>query len=249
LLNLAFNSRDAMPGGGSITFETRTVSLNQESQVLIANELTVGNYVKVTVRDEGCGISPEIKHRIFEPFFTTKPQGQGMGMALASAYGIAKRQGGTITVDRGDGKGAAFHVYLAMGTDDESRPYSELTNGGITSKSSLNILLVDDEALILDLSSQILRMMGHVVTTASNGKEALDIYERDHQDIDLVMDGLAVFREMKRINQNVNLIVASGYAQEGRIQTAMDEGAFGFLPKPYTKDQLLDAIRKTKART
>jgi PAS domain S-box-containing protein len=249
LMNLGVNARDAMPDGGTLTIETANVVLEKE-YCRDHLEAIPGSYVLLTVSDTGQGMDKETLSHIFEPFFTTKGKGKGTGLGLATAYGIVKQHGGHITCYSELGMGTAFKIYfpaIEQAGDSETR-----TNDGPIRGGTETILLVDDDDEIRDLGATLLNSFGYVVIRAGNGKEALDIYQRERESISLVildlimpvMDGRKCLAEILRIDPHAKVIIASGYSEGGPANGVMAARAKGFVQKPYSMRQLLTTIRK-----
>ena len=247
LLNIFVNAWQAMPGGGDLYLETQNVTMDARDANL--RELAPGRYVKLTVTDTGAGMDEKTRLRVFEPFFTTKEMGRGTGMGLASAYGIIKGHGGTITVYSEKGEGTTFNLYLpASDKNVHADGAAELQPTGGTE----TILLVDDEEVVTEVTGMLLAELGYRVITAGGGREALDIYNQKHAEIDLViidmimpgMSGSDTFDGLKGINPSIRAILSSGYSLNGKAQAIMDKGVRVFLQKPYRLQSLARAIRK-----
>jgi two-component system, cell cycle sensor histidine kinase and response regulator CckA len=248
LMNLAVNARDAMPEGGQLLIETNNVVLDEE-YARFHLEAVSGKYVLLTVTDMGTGMDKETLEHIFEPFYTTKGPGEGTGLGLAMVHGIVRQHGGHIRCYSESGHGTAFKVYFPALVSDEEREETtvrERPRGG-----SETILLVDDEDMIRDLGSRILSQSGYRVITASNGKEALDVYERRGGEIALVvldlimpeMGGRQCLEGLLNRNSLVKAVMASGYSADGPTKEAISAGARGFVNKPYDIRQLLQVVR------
>ncbi len=252
LLNLGINARDAMPRGGELTFETRVTKLSSEDNIS-DYDVAPGRCIVITVRDTGIGITKEIQERIFEPFFTTKKQGEGTGMGLAMVYGIIRNHGGSVKVDSQPEHGAAFRIYLPLVEEEETNYSIDTVNKLV--KGTGRILLVDDEEVIRIVASDLLTNLGYEVVTASNGKEAVEIFNENWPEIDMViidmmmpvMDGPNCFREMKRINPDVKAFLSTGYGVDGQAQQLLDEGMIGFIQKPYNMAALSTKLREAMA--
>ena len=181
LLNLLVNASDAMPDGGDLRLETAEASPDE-----IRGEFRprAGRYVALRITDSGVGVAPAIRERVFEPFFSTKEMGHGTGLGLASVYGIVKGHGGYVVVDSEPGRGSTFSVFLPVAVrtrkapDDPDRRVSR--DGGV-------ILLVDDESVVLDVGAKMLERLGYEVIRAGGGREALAVFEREHERIDVVI--------------------------------------------------------------
>jgi two-component system cell cycle sensor histidine kinase/response regulator CckA len=247
LLNLLLNAWQAMPGGGQITVDSQNVEPgDSEAQAL---QVRPGRWVRVGISDLGIGMDEETKRRIFDPFFTTKEMGHGTGLGLASAFGIVKNHGGTITVESKKGKGSTFHVYLPATTKAvETLPESAADIVGGTE----SILLIDDEEMILDVTWQMLLHLGYRVWPAGSGVQALDIFRENHAVIDLVildmimpqMSGDKVFTLMQKIDPQVRVLLSSGYSIKGQATEILERGCAGFIHKPFDLKDLALKIRE-----
>ncbi len=252
LMNLGINARDAMPDGGRLLFKTEKIHLDWE-QCKAYPPLKPGDYVLLTVSDTGLGMTREIMDHIFEPFFTTKESGKGTGLGLSIVYRIVKNHGGYITCDSIPGQGTTFKVFfpaIKQQADKEKRPEtieSPVVGGDET------ILLVDDEEPILNMGRNILRRFGYNVFVAKNGEEAVEIYKNKKDNIDLIildismpgMGGHKCLKELKKINKNVKVLIASGYMPEGKVEETLKAGAIGFIAKPYHLKDMLKIVRES----
>jgi two-component system cell cycle sensor histidine kinase/response regulator CckA len=250
IMNLAGNASDAMPEGGVLRFETSVVTLDQEfSQRYL--EIAPGDYVLLSVSDTGLGMEKEILDHIFDPFFTTKDIGKGTGLGLSTAYGIVKEHGGHIICESEPGQGTSFKIYLpaqAEGQSDIQPMDIPLTSepGG-----SETLLLVDDEETIRELGGQLLEGMGYKVINAASGEEALERYKSADGNLDMVildlgmpgMGGHRCLKELLALDPNLKVLIASGYSADGNIKDLLDEGAAGYIPKPFKRADLLRTVR------
>jgi signal transduction histidine kinase/ActR/RegA family two-component response regulator len=249
-LNLALNSRDAMPRGGELRFSTETVALDRKYCMSSQFDLKPAQYVQVCVSDNGMGMDAKTAKRIFEPFFTTKGKGKGTGMGLAAVYGTVRNHMGAIEVETRPGTGSTFKVLFPLS------PRVEAVSGDhkqkIGTDVSLRILLVDDEKVVRDTTSGMLQAIGHQVIVCSNGMEAVTEYEAAWEEIDLVildvimpgMNGHETLMALKKINPDVKVLLSSGYSLEEEIKGAVGEGSSGFLKKPYNIEDLRQMILK-----
>jgi len=246
LWNLYANAVDAMPGGGKLFIETR--QMPSDTLQDLEYEITPGDYVCFSISDSGMGIEPEHCKSIFEPFFTTK-NGTGTGLGLASVYGIVKSHGGYVDVKSCKGQGSTFSIFLPAAKEvyiANQQSYDPATSGGRE-----KILLVDDEDMILDTCSRLLSNLGYETLTALTGKEALDIYARHANSIDLViidmimpdMTGRDLFDRLKEKNPRIKTLLSSGYSLNEQAQNILDRGCDGFIQKPYNITQLSEIIR------
>jgi CheY-like chemotaxis protein len=190
---------------------------------------------------------------IFEPFFTTKGRTGGTGLGLASVYGTVKEHGGFIEVTSQPGRGATFTIGLPVDTDAVMTEESPAE--GVALRGSGCVLIVDDEPLVLRTGADILRSLGYRVLTAVNGRDALTVFTRHQEEIDLVLldmimpelNGEETFREMRKIHPDVRVLLCSGYLQEYTLPELLAMGILGLLQKPYRKIELAariaDALR------
>jgi two-component system, cell cycle sensor histidine kinase and response regulator CckA len=250
LMNLGVNARDAMPDGGIFTIETANIQLDEE-YCNTHLEAKPGSYVLLVVSDTGKGMDKETLSHIFEPFYTTKEKGKGTGLGLSTVYGIVKKHEGHITCYSVPGNGTTFTIYfpsIQMEKDSDTSTEDETPIPGGTE----TVLLVDDEEALRHLGTTLLSRFGYKVITAINGKEALEIYQREGDSISLiildlimpVMDGKQLLAEVLRINPNAKVVLASGYSESGPANGVTAAGAKGFVQKPYDMRELLAKIRE-----
>ena len=247
LLNLYVNAWQAMPEGGDLFLKTRNVEL--DNSVSRPFKVEPGKYVEISVSDTGVGIDKETRERIFEPFFTTKEMGRGTGLGLASVYGIIKSHGGYIDVRSEKEKGTTFTILLPA---SEKEPVMESTAPADWSKRFGTILLIDDERMILDVGCELLEELGYTVLSAVSGKEALEIFKKNSNKIDLVimdmimpgMGGGETFDHLRDINPDIKVLLSSGYSVDGQATKILRRGCNGFIQKPFNLNQLSEKIGK-----
>jgi len=247
ILNLALNSRDAMPDGGTLTFSTRNLSIDQSYNLESFENLVPGRYLEISVSDTGVGMDEDLKNKIFEPFFTTKEQGKGSGLGLASVYGCVIDHNGMVDVYSEPGQGSAFKVLLPVATSEETE-VSPNTQSLIQGQG--HILVVDDDDSILQFSRDALTRMGYLVSLCSNGIDAVELFSERHTKIDLVildqvmpkMSGEETFYRLKEIDPNVRVVLASGFAHNATVEGLIKNGVLGFLPKPFHIDDMAREI-------
>ncbi|OLP16744.1 hypothetical protein BST81_19920 [Leptolyngbya sp. 'hensonii'] len=246
LMNLCVNARDAMPEGGKLSITAENLILG-EQDARLHMDAKAGAYVVVTVSDTGTGIPAELLDRIFEPFFTTKELGKGTGLGLSTAIGIIKSHKGFIAVSSHPGKGTDFKVFL---------PAVEATSEWIAETQDLPrgrgelILIVDDEAAIREIAGNSLKAFNYRVLTANDGIEAIARYAEHREKIHLVlvdmmmplMDGATTIRALKKLYPQVKIIASSGLVAGSQLPETGTSGTEGFLAKPYTTQELLQAI-------
>jgi two-component system cell cycle sensor histidine kinase/response regulator CckA len=253
LMNLAVNAKDAMPEGGKIVIETQNVTLDQEFCQKYA-EVKPGDYVLLSMADTGHGMEKETLQQIFDPFYTTKEVGKGTGLGLAIVYGIVKNHDGYVMCYSRPGSGTSFRIYLPV---SEAATEDEESGELLVAKSppmggDETILLVDDEEFIRELGVDVLGQAGYTVLTASNGEQALEVYRNEQPHIDLIildlimpgMGGSKCLAELRKINSQARVLIASGYSPDASTKGTLEAGAAGFINKPYDNKQLLELVRK-----
>jgi two-component system, cell cycle sensor histidine kinase and response regulator CckA len=247
ILNLALNARDAMPKGGSLTLST----LNTESVPVpdFNKKYDSEHYIRLTVRDTGIGMSEDLQKKIFNPFFTTKDQGKGTGMGLASAYGTITSHQGVINVTSEPDKGTSMTIYLP-GIKTIQKPVEHTPRINLQHSHQATILLVDDEEIVVNYTSRLLRKNGYNVTVRTDGLEAVDYYTEHWKSIDLVildmvmpiMDGNAAYQRMKKINDDIHVLFCSGHDPKGVMHEVRMEKGVDFISKPFHIGSFLDKI-------
>lgn len=255
ILNLSLNARDALDGEGKLTIETVN-SVFDKTTHLHGTEIQAGEYVEITISDTGCGISEEVKEKIFDPFFTTKEKGKGTGLGLSMVYGFAQRSGGHISVWSELGAGTSVKIYLprsAEKIENDTLPDQPISN----LKGNETILIVDDEASLVDIAGAMLAKYGYKILTASSSTQALQIL-KDPRTIDLLftdvimpggINGYQLAQQAVKINPDLKILVASGYTakewsreiEEDDLVRSLSEN---LLQKPYKRDVLITKIRE-----
>jgi two-component system, cell cycle sensor histidine kinase and response regulator CckA len=249
-LNLFINAAQAMTEGGNLYLKTNN-AVFQENDVKPIG-IHEGEYVRISVTDEGVGMEKEVMDRIFEPFFTTKPKGVGTGLGLASVYGIVKNHKGAIHAQSEKGKGTTFDIYLPACNEDPQTEKGKEKEQSAIADGTETILIVDDEQINVAVMKEMLEMLGYHIYVAGSGQEALAIYSERGSEIDLIimdmiMPGIGggrTFDYLKGINPNVKVILASGYSVNGEARSIMDRGCRDFIQKPFQLHELAGRIRK-----
>jgi PAS domain S-box-containing protein len=260
---LCKNALEAMPGGGRLELAAANVQLGAEESRRHA-EARAGSFVRFRVEDSGDGIPPEVRDKIFDPFFTTKPTGQGTGLGLAMVHGIVKQHQGWIECHSGAAKGTRFDIYLprrvgplAPSARLSGEPAAVSTGPTparvATPAGSRRVLLADDNDRLRNLAAAYLRQGGFQVLQASDGLEAVEVYSREHADIDLVildwimpeLTGRDALARMRSLNPALRVLLATGGDKPPASATG-DVG--GFLSKPYRERELLEAVHAALAR-
>jgi two-component system, cell cycle sensor histidine kinase and response regulator CckA len=258
LLNLVVNARDSMPKGGRITIETSTASFSSGEEGN-GGERRPGDFVCVTVSDTGTGMDTATIKRIFEPFFTTKEAGKGTGLGLATVHGIVAQHKGWVEVNSRLGHGATFRVYLpalsgeGANMRETPKPTRPLLRGG-----SETLLIVEDDASVRRLTGESLARLGYNVHEASNGHEALRLWETEGGRVDLLitdmvmpegMTGMELVERLQSLKPGLRAILASGYSSEIAQAGVPENTGILYLAKPYDTQDLADAVRTCLDKT
>lgn len=249
LMNLAVNSRDAMPKGGQLTIETAMVELD-ELYARTHNGVAPGTYVMFSVTDTGMGMAPEVVERIFEPFFTTKEHGKGTGLGLATIYGIVQQHGGTIWVYSEPNCGTVFKIYLPAYSDEVTQDpvHASYVNVGGTE----TVLVVEDEEAVRMLVGNVLGAYGYRVLLAASPAEALAIVENGQEHIDLLltdvilpqMNGMELFMRLSVQRPGLRVLFMSGYTGNTALTQGIGQGNFDLLQKPFSVQALTLGVRQ-----
>ena len=249
LLNLYVNAWQAMPGEGDLYIQTENATLDTEC--IKPFDAAPGRYVKVSVTDTGTGMDAATRERIFDPFFSTKNVGQGSGLGLASVYGIIKNHGGFINVYSERGEGTTFNIYLPA-SEREAEGESQGPKRHEIQYGQGTVLFVDDEEMIIEVGQAMLKNLGYRVYIARSGQGAIDLYEKQRGEIDLVildmimpdMGGGETYDRLKKIDGGVKVILSSGYSIKGQAKEIMDRGCSGFIQKPFAMEALSRKVRE-----
>ncbi|MBA4147128.1 MAG: PAS domain S-box protein [Verrucomicrobia bacterium] len=250
LLNLAVNSRDSMPNGGSLSVATLTTSVDHSHPAKPA-ELPPGPFACLRVHDTGCGIPEDLLTKIFEPFFTTKDVGKGTGLGLATVYGIVKQHRGFLQVSSEVNRGTTFEIYLPNA--DGSADKSKVADDGRMRGGMETILLVEDEDGVRTLAASLLKRLGYRVIEANSGVSALELWQVQSQSIDLVLtdivmpDGLSgreLADRLKADKPEMEVIFTSGYPRDEVADQGFFREGFNFLQKPYQPHALAQLVRQ-----
>jgi PAS domain S-box-containing protein len=245
-MNLGINASHAMPDGGSITFSIENSFLDEKYCSASQFDIDSGNFIEISVRDTGFGMSKELMNKIFEPFFTTKEQGKGTGLGLSAVYGIIQDHKGAINVYSEPGEGTVFHIYIPVSTKENYIEDSEIE----LKKGTGTVLLIDDEEIIRSVGKSQIEELGYKVILAENGKDGLEKFVERKNEIDLivldmimpVMSGKEAFRQIREIDGNIPIVVASGFAKEKHLEQMKQSGISGFLHKPFRISDLSETI-------
>jgi PAS domain S-box-containing protein len=250
ILNLAVNSRDAMPEGGKLTIETANTYLNRNYSDQNA-EVTPGQYVAIAITDNGTGMTKEVLARVFEPFYTTKDVGHGTGLGLSQVYGFVKQSGGHVKVYSEPGEGTTVRLYLPRLNSADAEVEAPATPPAVvTGTRSETILVVEDDDDVRQHSTQLLSEMGYRVFEASNGQAALDILQR-HDDIELLftdiglpggMNGRQLADAAQQRWPALRVLYTTGYARNAIVHHGRLDPGVNLVTKPFTYDDLAARI-------
>ena len=255
LMNLAINARDAMTGGGRLDIEVGVVSLDtDEARTLPSHDSSAapGRYARLVVRDDGAGMTRDVRSRAFEPFFTTKEAGRGTGLGLAMAYGAVKQWGGFVRLESAPGEGTAVEIYLPV-LPELVRSPDVVPVGASELSGSEIIMLVEDEAGLRTLAQRILERQGYTVLPAGGGIEALQAAELHDGHIDLLLtdmvmpglDGRATADRIRAARPATAVLFMSGYADEDVQLRGTLEAGTPYIQKPFAPAELLRVVRET----
>jgi signal transduction histidine kinase/CheY-like chemotaxis protein len=250
VVNLAVNARDAMPKGGDLLVTTREVEVSEE-QAKGKAERRAGRFARLSVADTGCGMDASVIAHLFEPFFTTKEVGKGVGLGLATVYGMVNQHQGWIEVESQPGKGACFHIILPLTEKPAEKAVERAPLSHVPGGKEI-ILVVEDEPALRELVREVLEGHGYQVLEAGSGVEALRVWEAQGRKVDLLlsdiimpegMSGRELAEKLHKADPSLPVILTSGYSQDMiERETALDE-KIKFFSKPYHPSQLAQAVR------
>jgi signal transduction histidine kinase len=250
LANFAANSRDAMPHGGEIVLETRNIAV-KEHHISVHGELMPGNYVMLSARDTGVGMTEDIQERIFEPFFTTKEKGKGTGLGLATVYGIVRQHDGTILVRSAPDKGTSFEVYFPWADSVIADTPVDLFRPS-TFGNNATVLLAEDEETVRNLTTRILERNGYRVISAASGEDAIKLWPTNLHRVDFLltdvimpgMNGLELYKRLKQDKPDLKVLYISGYPEDVIADQGVTDSTVQLLEKPFSPTKLLSKIQE-----
>jgi len=250
IVNLAVNARDAMPHGGALSLEIRTVDVNASSADALGVTVAPGSYVALAVRDSGTGMDESTRRKMFEPFFTTKGLGKGTGLGLSTVYGIVKQSGGFIRVDSELGRGSCITVFFPRIAENATNVAN--VEAPRDTRGSETILVVEDVVGLRRLMTRVLEPWGYRVVTAASGEEALHVLEEYPEPVDLMitdvvmpgMSGRTLGERLAEIRPTTKVMYMSGYTDDVILkQGILAEGA-PFVSKPFSATDLRRKVRQ-----
>ncbi len=253
LMNLCTNAYHAMRDkGGVLGVTLRPVEIHQEDAGQFVG-LRTGKYLKMEVSDTGCGMAPDISEKIFEPYFTTKKKGEGTGLGLSVVHGIVSSHGGHISVYSEPGQGTTFKIYFPQYENSGTVADIDQEAGEEAPHGTERLLVVDDEATIVDVESRILTGLGYQVTGVTSSQEAMQLFARQPEAFDLVitdmtmpkMTGLSLARQLLAMRADLPIILCTGFSETVNEQSAKAIGIREFIMKPIDRTGLATVIRKT----
>src|SRR4051812_41156830 len=253
ILNLVVNARDAMPGGGCLALETTSVTIEpSDDHECALEELAPGDYVRISVSDNGSGMTEEVQQHLFEPFFTTKGEGHGSGLGLATSYGIVRQSGGHICVESELGKGTTVRIFLPKVPAPPPPSYKKPGANKLPTGTE-TILVLEDDISVRHLSVRVLRSLGYEVLEAANADDAQQLIgRRNGKKLDLLltdmvmpqMSGRCFADWMNKASPETKVVFISGYLQESLQPGERRDQEMFFLPKPFDPEQLALKIRQ-----
>jgi len=249
VMNLCVNACQAMPRGGTLTVTSTNLKIPAEGDPAWP-ELRLGNFVELTVRDDGVGMTEDVRLRAFEPFFSTREDGdvKGTGLGLSTVYGIVQNHGGGVHISSQPNAGTTVTVRLPRGSR-EAAPVPERHRPA--QQGSEFILVVDDEEIVRRMAERMLVKLGHTVIVAKDGREAVAIFRERNREISGIlldlkmphMDGRETLAKLQEIDPVVRALLSTGYGLNEESQVVLDEGARGLIAKPYRLEDLSEAVR------
>jgi signal transduction histidine kinase/CheY-like chemotaxis protein len=253
IMNLCVNARDAMERGGALTVALSSIDI-AEDYAQSHPDARPGRHVCLRVSDTGCGMDTYVITRIFEPFFTTKEVGKGTGLGLATVYGIAKQHNGWVEVTSQPGQGTTFNVFFPASTQTVKTTTEDVTPNTPVTGGNETVLVVEDEPVLREMAQMILEECGYRILMAGNGKEALDMWERHQNSIDLLftdmvmpagVSGMELANKLLAQRKQLRVVFASGYTVDDiSTEFLTRNNNARFLQKPYTRVNLARAVRE-----
>jgi CheY-like chemotaxis protein len=248
LMNMALNARDAMSADGHLRLSTQAVTIDDGDRRAHPSAKR-GRYVRLTVADNGCGMSPEVVERAFEPFFTTKPQGEGTGLGLAVSWGVVQQHGGFIHCASQVGRGTTFEIYLPA--VEELAPRASAPDESLAPGGTERILFADDQPYLLDIVARVLSRAGYSVVAVADGAAAVAAAARESFDLHVLdavmpaMSGREACERIRATRPEAQFLFISGFSGAALPVSFLAELGIRVLPKPFDAATLLREVRAT----
>jgi len=250
LTNLLVNARDAIGGKGTITIRTVNLHLGEDETADSAKEAP-GEYVTLSVSDDGCGMSPEVQARIYEPFYTTKALGQGTGLGLATVYGVVRQNKGFIRVESAVGQGTTFHIHFPRNQAAAMASQAKAPEGTTGARPGETVLVVDDNVPFLETIHSLLEVLGYRVLSTSRPEEVMDLVAANRHTISMVlsdvtmpgMDGFALAKQVQAKHPDLRFLFMSGFPGNGISQRGMIQQDHQLIQKPFTLSHFAKKLR------
>jgi CheY-like chemotaxis protein len=250
ILNVAINARDAMPNGGRLTISTANMHID-ESYARVHTEVQPGQYVAISITDNGVGMPPEIAKQAFEPFFTTKEVGKGSGLGLSMVYGFVKQSRGHVSLYTEPDKGTTVKMYLPRGLAAAEQPAAAQGAMARLPQGSERILLVEDDELVRGYSESQLRQLGYGVVAVNDGQSALEVLRREPFDLlftDVVLpgglNGRQLAEEARKLQPRLKVLYTSGYTADAIVHDGQLDAGVHLISKPYRQQDLALKLRR-----
>jgi signal transduction histidine kinase/CHASE3 domain sensor protein/CheY-like chemotaxis protein len=250
LINLAVNSRDAMPDGGRLTIELADKVLDEE-YARTNVEVTAGAYLMLAVSDTGHGMPPDVAAKAFEPFFTTKPEGKGTGLGLSMVYGFVKQSAGHVKIYSEPGHGTTVRLYLPKATEAEISHAEQIETFVEVPRGSATVLVIEDEAAVREIASTALRGCGYNVLEAADGEEALRVFNAHTGRVDLLLSDVVLpgkvrardmVEQITSVRPDVRVLYMSGYSENAIIHHGRLDDGVELISKPFKREQLAHRV-------
>ncbi|MBD3180586.1 MAG: response regulator [Candidatus Latescibacteria bacterium] len=245
-LNVCLNARDAMPDGGKIDIRTENTVIDSSYPRLSLN-MEMGEYVRVTISDNGIGMTDEVREKVFEPFFTTKKRDNGTGLGLSMVYGIIKNHGGFVNIYSEVGEGSTFSIYLpSSGKRAELEEAGPSVRAEVPAGNGETVLLVDDEPVVRELGIDMLESLGYRVLVAEDGWQGERMFKKKKDEIDIVVldivmpgeSGGELLEVIKKLSPEKPVLISSGFNRDRVDEKMLESEEIEFIQKPYSMDEL-----------
>jgi CheY-like chemotaxis protein len=257
LINIAHNARDAMPSGGDLIFKTSNVGRETMQRCFPDQKITAEEYIAIAIQDSGLGMDEEVLDRIFEPFFTTKGLGKDSGLGLACVQGIVEMHDGLVIAESTKGVGSIITIYIPLVNDRMALESSDALDSKPPQETLEHIMIVDDEPIVLETQTLLLRELGYRVTSFPYSLSAIEYYRQYHSEVDLVildfnmphLNGKQCFLELKKINPEVKTVISTGCNIDSEAEELLKAGIGGLIQKPFPIKKLGQTIHSVLGKS